>query len=78
MEALVTLSITNTIADLAGETVRNLVNVGQNCNDAAKNFYKYSYHRYVQYNNDLVLLFTSFFQSTLSKTIAFTNIFQSI
>ena len=55
-----------------------MVGVGQNCNDAAKNLYKYVYHRYTQYNNDLVLLVTSFFQSTLSKSLAFTSLYSSI
>lgn len=38
--------ITVTIADIAGVAVRSLVGVGQDCNDAAKNLYKYVYHRY--------------------------------
>ena len=38
--------ITVTIADIAGTTVRSMVGVGQDCNDAAKNLYKYLYHRY--------------------------------
>ena len=71
-------AITVTIADIAGQAVRNMVGVGQNCNDAAKNLYRYIYHRYSQYNNDLILLATSFFQSTLSKSIAFTNLYSSI
>lgn len=70
--------VTVTIADIAGVAVRSLVGVGQDCNDAAKNLYKYLYHRYSQYNNDLVLLVTSFFQSTLSKTLAFTSLFNQI
>ena len=42
----VTNIITVTIADIAGNAVRSLVGVGQDCNDAAKNLYKYLYHRY--------------------------------
>ena len=38
--------VTVTIADIAGVAVRDLVGVGQDCNDAAKNLYKYVYHRY--------------------------------
>jgi hypothetical protein len=38
--------VTVTIADIAGVAVRSLVGVGQDCNDAAKNLYKYLYHRY--------------------------------
>jgi hypothetical protein len=38
--------VTATIADIAGVAVRSLVGVGQDCNDAAKNLYKYTYHRY--------------------------------
>lgn len=38
--------VTATIADIAGVAVRSLVEVGQDCNDAAKNLYKYTYHRY--------------------------------
>lgn len=53
--------ITNTIADIAGQAVTSMVNVAQNCNDAHKNLYRYLYHRYSQYNNDIILLATSFF-----------------
>ena len=38
--------VTVTIADIVGVVVRSLVVVGQDCNDVAKNLYKYVYHRY--------------------------------
>ena len=43
--SLVQLVITQTVADLASETVKNFVGVGLTCNDADKNLYKYLYHR---------------------------------
>lgn len=74
----VTLVISKTISDIVQESVQSFVNLGWVCNAAAKNVYLYSNHRYIQYNNDIILLATSFFQSLISKSFALMNIFTAI
>lgn len=47
--------------------------MGWICNDSVRNFYLYSNNRYIQFNNDIMLLFSSFFQSLISKSLALTS-----
>lgn len=54
------------------------MNLGWICNDSVKNFYLYANNRYVQFNNDILLIFSSFFQSLISKSLALTSILNII
>lgn len=48
--------------------------MGWICNDSVKNFYLYANNRYVQFNNDILLIVSSFFQSLISKSLALTSV----
>lgn len=52
--------------------------MGWICNDSVKNFYLYANNRYFQFNNDILLIFSSFFQSLISKTLALTSLLNII
>jgi hypothetical protein len=52
--------------------------MGWICNDAVKNFYLYANNRYIQFNNDILLIASSFFQSMISKSLALTSLLNNI
>lgn len=58
--------------------MRSFVNMGWICNDSIKNFYLYANNRYVQFNNDILLIVSSFFQSLISKSLALTSVLNII
>ena len=76
--AKMTTVASKTISDIVQEAVQSFVNAGWFCNSALRSAYLYGNHRYVQYNNDFILLSTSFFQNLISKSFALMNIFNTI